>query len=280
MHDNINKSKTNKALPADQLTMEERLKEFDSLPLRNPILHWGAFALSVLSLIILSVWVFGSRASVRNLWIWVDIGLGVVLAFEFFTRSGFRWGGFTYFRTRFFDFIAIVPALALVNHGLGFQEVWVWIILAARAIRVLDRLLGDGFVRRNTLAIVEGFEEEITDRVLDRIVTRIQWDMDQAHFSHGVAESLVRNRDAVLKRVRAATPHEGFVPALVHIVGLDQALERAEERTYDAVVQIIDSEEVDSAVRDAVSSLFSGMRAQLGTKTWRSHLGVRRRRVK
>ena len=267
-------SKSKQILPKKKATIEERLKELELLPRRNPILHWAAFSLSLFSLIILAIWVFSSRGSVPTVWIAVDIGLGVVLALEFFTRSGFRRDGFIYFRTRFFDFVAIVPALALVHHGFTGEGVWVWIILAARATRMVDRLLGDGFVNRNTLALVEGLEEEITDRVLERIVTRIQADMNQADFSHGIAEALERNKDTVLGRIRAATPHEGFVPGLAHVVHLDTALERAEERTFDAIVGIIDSKEVDHAVKDVVSSLFSRMRTELGERSWRKHLGI------
>ena len=266
--------KTKRPLPRNSATIEERLEELELLPHRNPILHWAAFILSLLSLIMLATWVFSSRGPVPTEWIAVDIGLGVILAVEFFTRSGFRWGGMTYFGTRFFDFVAIVPALALVHHGFIFEGVWVWIILVARAVRVVDRLLGDGFVRRNTLALAEGIEEEITDRVLQRIVIRVQADMDQAGFSHSISEALARNKEAVLARVRAATPHEGFVPGLAHIVGLDAALERAEERTFDAVVGIIDSKEVDHAVRDVVSSLFSRIHTELGERSWRKHLGI------
>ena len=98
--------------------------------------------------------------------------------------------------------------------------------------------------------------------------------MDRAGFSHGVAEAFKSNKSAVLQRVRAATPHEGLVPGLAHIVGLDAALERAEERTYDAVVEIVDSEEVDHAVRDVVNSIFSRMRNELGEKSWKQNIGI------
>ena len=267
-------SKSEQVLPKKKAIIEERLDELESLPRRNPILHWAAFFLSLFSLIMLATWVFSSRGSVPTVWVSVDTGLGVILALEFFTRSGFRRDGFIYFRTRFFDFVAIVPALALVHHGLIGEVVWIWIILAARATRMIDRLLGDGFANRNSLALIEGLEEEITDRVLERIVTRVQADMDQADFSHGIAEALARNKDSVLGRIRAATPHDGFVPGLAHMVHLDAALERAEERTFDAVVGIIDSKEVDHAVKDVVSSLFSRMRTELGERTWRKHLGI------
>ena len=267
-------SKSKQVLSKNKISIEERLEQLESLPRRNPILHWVAFLLSLFSLIILAIWVFSSRGPVPNVWIIADIGLGVVLAIEFFTRSGFRWDGVTYFRTRFFDFVAIIPALALVHNGYIWEGVWVWIILAARATRMVDRLLGDGFVNRNSLALIEGLEEEITDRVLERIVVRIQADMDQADFSHGIAEALARNKDSVLGRIRAATPHEGFVPGLARMVHLDAALERAEERTFDAVVGIIDSKEVDHAVKDVVSSLFSRMRTELGERSWRKHLGI------
>jgi hypothetical protein len=263
-------------LPKSNLTRAARLEELESLPHRHAALHWAAFTLSLFSLILLGTWVFSSQRSVPSVWVLIDIGLGVVFAVEFFTRSGFRWGWSKYLGTHIFDFIAIVPALALVNHGLAIEGVWVWLILVARAARVVDRFLGDGFIRRTALAIVEGFEEEITDRVLERIVVRIQADMDRAGFSHGIADAFIRNKAAVLQRVRAATPREGLMPGLAHIVGLDAALERAEEQTYDAIVAVINSEEVDCAVRDIVNSSFSRMRNELGRKTWRQHLGIRR----
>jgi hypothetical protein len=83
----------------------------------------------------------------------------------------------------------------------------------------------------------------------------------------------------VLQRVRAVTPHEGVVPTLAHIVGLDAALERAEERTYDAVVEIVDSEEVDHAVRDVVNSVFSRIHNELGEKSWKQNIGIRHHKI-
>jgi hypothetical protein len=252
-----------------------RLEEMEALPRRNFILHWAAFSLSLLSLILLSIWVFGSRGAVSTLWIIIDIGLGVIFATEFFTRSGFHWYHIKYLRSHFFEFFAIVPALALVNHGFVIEGIWVWFILVARFIRAVDRFLGDGFVTHNLLALLEGIEEEITDRVLMRIVARIQADMDRVGFSRGVAESLKRNKSAVLQRIKSATPTEGLVPSLARIVGLDTALERAEERTFDAIVGIINSEEVDQTVRDIINTSLSRLHSELGDKSWRRHMGIR-----
>ena len=271
---------TNKVLPAGDATIEARLEELESRPRRNPVLHWIGFALSFAALILLAVWVFSSRGLIPITWVLFDIGLGVITAVEFFTRSGFHWNPLAYLRTRFFDFIAIIPALALVNHGFALENVWVWLILTARFVRVIDRLLGDGFVQRNIWALVEGFEEELTHRVLQRIILRVQANMNRAHFSHEVAAAFVRNKSSVLQRVRAATPKDGLMPSLAHIVGLDKALERAEERTYDAIVEILDSEEIDTAVRDVVNSVFSHMHSELGEKSWKHKLGIRHHQVK
>ena len=256
-----------------------RLDELDLLPHRNPVLHWGAFLLSLSSLVLLAIWLFGSRGAVPTAWIILDILLGVALAIEFFTRSGFRWNHAGYLRSRFFDFIAIVPALALVHHGFAGEMVWVWLILVARFIRVMDRLLGDGFVQHAVLALLWAFEEEITDRVLERILARIQEDMDRTSFSQGVAEAFARNKAAVLQRVRAATPKEGLVPSLAQMVGLVDALERAEERTYDAVTEILNSQEVDRAFRDVINSSFSRIRSEIGKRSWRKHFEFRHRHV-
>lgn len=266
-------------LSGGRSTLSARLEELESLPHRNAALHWAAFTLALLSFILLLSWASSSRGSISTAWVLLDVGLGVIFALDFVTRSGFRWNKLGYLLSHFFDFVAIVPALALVQHGFALEGVWVWLILVARAVRVADRFLGDGFVQRNVMALVDGFEEEITDRVLQRIVARIQADMDRASFAHGVAEALVRNKPDVLQRVRAATPRDGLMPGIAHIVGLDAALERAEERTYDAIVGIIDSEEVDRAVKDAVNSLFTGMRNELGRKSWRQHFGFRRKQA-
>jgi hypothetical protein len=257
-----------------------RLELLESLPHRSKALHWSAFAVSLMSLILLTTWVFSSRGPLPSAWIWIDIGLGVAFAIEFFTRSGFRWTRVTYLRTHFFDFVAIIPALALVHHGFALENVWVWIILIARAARVIDRFLGDGFVSRIIWALVEGFEEEITDRVLEKLIARIQADMFRAGFSHGIAATLADNTASVWQRVRAATPHTGLVPNLAHIVKLDAALERAEESTYDAVVGIVNSDEVERAVRDAVNSSFSRMLNEIGKKSWKQHLGLWNRHTK
>ncbi len=255
-----------------------RLDELEGLPRRSAALHWFAFALSVLSLGLLATWFFGAKTTVSTGWILLDVALGVAFAIEFFTRSGFRWYRSRYMRARFFDFIAIIPALVLVQRGLFFEGAVVWIVMIARFVRLVDRFLGDGFVTRNALALVEGLEEEITDRVLDRIVVRAQENVDRASFSHEIAEALERNRDSILERVRAATPREGLVPNIARIVGLDSALERAEERSFDAIVGIINSEEIDRAVRDAINSSFASLRNELGRKSWRRHLGIQRQR--
>lgn len=258
-------------------TFATRLEALASRQRRHEALHWAAFVLSLVSLVLLAIWVIGLRGSVPLGWVVLDIGLCVVFGLEFFTRSGFRWNRARYVFTHFFDFIAMVPALALIHHGFALEGVWAWLIFATRLVRAIDRLLGDGFLRRNAFALAEGFEEDITDRVLLGIMARIQADLDRGHFGQAAAKALARNKATVLQRIRAAHPHEGLGAEIAHLAGLDTALERAEERTYDAISEIMDSTEVDHAIRDLVDSAFSDMRGHMGKKSWKQHLGFRGR---
>ncbi|HEV8359457.1 MAG TPA: hypothetical protein VGR28_03275 [Candidatus Thermoplasmatota archaeon] len=248
----------------------------DAAPRRHPALHHAALGASLASLVLLAAWLAGSRSAVAGDWLALDVVLGVAFAAEFFTRSGFRWDRAGYTRAHVFDFVAMVPALALVGRGVPFEGVWVWLILAMRAARVVDRALGDGFVKRNALALLEGFEEEITDRVLLRILGRIEGDLGRGRFGAAVAEALARNKAPVLERVRAAHPMEGVAGELAHLAGLDAALQRAEERAYDAVVEVVASREVDAAIRDVLASSFDSMRGEIAQKAWRQRLGLRR----
>src|SRR5208283_4208317 len=133
--DGINSSNKNK-IAEGAASLEARLEELESRPRRNHLLHWSAFVIALLSLILLSVWVFSSHGPVPAVWVVIDIVIGIISLIEFFTRSGFRWDRGAYLRSHFFDFVAIVPVLALVNHGFVIQMVWVGIILVARFVRV------------------------------------------------------------------------------------------------------------------------------------------------
>jgi hypothetical protein len=245
-------------------------------PRRSPVLHWAAFVLSVVSLGLLVAWLVTGRGPVPLAWYWADVALGALFFFEFFSRSGFRWNPVGYTATRFFDFIAIVPVLALVGRELPGQEAWLWIIFSARVARTLDRILGDGFVHRNFMALIEGFEEEVTDRVLLHIMDRIQTDLERGHFGQGIAEALEKNKPAVLERIGAEHPFEGFKGGFAHLIGaaLEVFLRRTEQHVYEATVNILNSPEVDRTIRDAVNSVFDTMRAEIVAKKWHQRFGL------
>jgi hypothetical protein len=131
---------------------------------RSPLLHWTTFVLTLFSLGIAVAYVANAYVQVTPVWIIIDISINAFFIIEFFTRSGFSWNPLRYSLYRIFELAAIVPFLALIGYGIPLAEAWVWVILAARVIRAVDRLLGDGFFQRNALALVEGFEEEITDQ--------------------------------------------------------------------------------------------------------------------
>jgi voltage-gated potassium channel len=253
----------------------EHHHQLESLPKRPRGIHWAAFIMSVVSFILLAIGVFGNRETMPQLFVWLDSSFCALFAFELFTRSGFRWSKGRYLITHFFDFIALVPALFLMNHGIPAENIWVWLVMVARTARVIDRFWGDGFLHRTFWALAEGFEEEITDRVLENIIARLQSDMDRAEFSYGIAKALEKNKPAVLGRIKKVTPTEGVVPKMAHLVGLDAALERAEEKTYDALIGIVSSQEVDQAVRDVINSAFSRVRNELGHRSWREKIKIR-----
>jgi hypothetical protein len=253
-----------------------RMEALSSRPKRHPAIHWAAFVLSIVSLGLVVRWVTSPRGSVPTGWVVADIVLGTLFLLEFLTRSGFRWGPARYAASHWFDFVAMAPALLLVQHGVPLSGVWVWLILVARVVRVVDRLLGDGFIGRNIMALGEGLEEEITDRVLLRTMARIQADLDRGQFGQVVSGVLQSNKSAVLERVRAATPHQGLPASLAHLSGLDTLIERVEERTYDAVAGILSSPEIDKAIRESVDASFAAMKKQIGTKSWKQHIGIKK----
>jgi hypothetical protein len=246
----------------------------DAAPRRHPALHWAAVGTSLLSLLLLAASLSNPTGGVPGDWLALDVTLSALFLAEFFTRSGFRWARARYMVSHFFDFVAMVPALALVGFGYPYESQWVWLILAMRAVRAIDRLLGDGFVKRNVFALIEGFEEEITDRVLLRILDRLAGDLGRGRFGEAVGAALARNRDSMLERARAAFPVDGPAGELAHFTGLDVALRRAEERAYDAIVEVVASREVDIAIRDVLASTFASMRKEMSGRSRYHDLGL------
>lgn len=248
----------------------EELADLEAAPRRSPVLHWGAFGLAVLSLAVLAMWLLGPRGTVPEALLWLDVGLSLVFVAEFLTRSGLRWkGGVWYVLAHLFDFLAMAPALALVGRGLAYEEWWLAFILLARATRAVDRALGDGWVKKQFLQLLEVFEEELADRVTLRILKNVETDLANGRFGQALGDALERNKPAMLARIRSHRPFEGLPGELARISGIDKAIEDAEERAFDALVDVARSPELDAALRDVVHESFQNLRTQVAVKQWR-----------
>jgi hypothetical protein len=252
-----------------------RLEVLDSRPHRNSFMHWSATILALLSLGILIFGMIRFRGPMPLQWVWLDLGVSIFFFFEFFTRSGFHWHGLKYARTHIFDFIAIVPVLLFLHHAIFIENFWVWIILISRSIRVIDRILGDGFLEHNFFALLEGLETEITDKVVVRVMDRIQKDLVAGKIGHSTAKILEQNRANILRRIKTEYPFDGMGGDLARFVGLEAAIDRIEERIYDAIADVLNSPEVDTVVQEDLDTVFAGLRADIGNKEWRNHLGLK-----
>lgn len=239
---------------------------------RSPLLHWGAWLLAVAALAVQLVAMF-ARPEADTAWrlAFVDIALTAVFMLEFFTRSGWRKARARYLAWRWFDFIAMVPA------GLGVVQGWpmwtLWFILGCRVIRAVDRTLGDGFVQKQVLVIFSAFEEEITDRVADRVLLRWQAEVANSDFGHTAAAALMQNREPILRRVYEVQLKSGTLGKIVQMTGMRGNIEREEALLFDEIVAIMGSPEVDKAIRDIVAASFLAVRTDLGTKMWKGQLG-------
>lgn len=252
---------------------DDEIRAISKKPKRHWLLHWLAITQSLISAGILIYAMAAFREPPGVEWVWLDVGLGVLFLIEFFTRSGFRWDPRTYVISHIFDFIALVPALAFLNQGVPAEVLWIWIILFTRILRVSDRILGDGFLLYNFFVLLDGFFEEITDRVVLRLMDRLEADMIEGKFGHNAADAMAANKKAVLQRVREEHPRDNLTADLARFVGLEAAVERAEGRIYDAMVDVTRSPEVDKIIQNTLNTVFDGLRAETGKRDWIKRLG-------
>lgn len=245
------------------------------LPRRSALLHWAAWLASVVALAALMVPLLAPGRPTPGLGV-LDVVLTLFFLLEFFTRSGWRRFGVRYAATRWFDFVAMVPAAWFLVEGPGFPGWLAWVVLGARAVRALDRTLGDGFVLRHVLALLEALEEEVSDRVVVKILTRVQAELIDARFGQAAAEALRKNRDEILARVyREQLRDAGLLGSFAGITGLQGALERSEKRLFDAIIEMVGSPETDALVADIVGQTLERAKREIGQRSWRTRLGLR-----
>lgn len=238
-------------------------------------LHWLAWLASIVSFVVLAVPLVTEReealpATWRQLDLWICLGFTL----EFFTRSGFRQGGWRYARWRGFDFLGMVPVVFL--DGFVQLPAWLlWLVLVARLTRMVDRTLGDGFVKRNALALVEAVEEEISDRVVGKIMTRIEGELGAVRFGQATADVMAKHRDAVLHRIyEEQLPETSTLARIANFTGVQKAVERLEARVFDSVVGMIQSDETDALVREILTASFQRAREEITKRSWRKELGA------
>ena len=235
-------------------------------------LHWTALAAAMLSILVAVVWKWGEPGSGFAVVLQsIDVGLAVFFSLELFTRSGFRKNGLSYLDWRWFDYIAILPIFALGSLAVSIAF---WPVLICRAVRLADRTFGDSFVQRNALLVVSIIEQEISDRILDKIVTGWDEELKRANFGTAMSIALARNKEGVLQRVYAEQLQDGTVAKIAHYTGLQATLEKEERRLLGAVIDMVGSPEVDKAIRDVIGASLGRARAHLDGRDWRRRIGV------
>lgn len=236
-----------------------QLEVLTSRPRRSKLLHLAAWTVAAASLAILLGARFFATQPIPLAWVLLDMLFCVLPALEFVTRSGLRWGGRSYLVTHVFDFAAMVPSVLLLSHDIPGAVPGLWVVLFARGIRLVDRTLGDGFVVLSVTRLVQRFEEAITDRVLLRLLAGAERGVAGGRLGHAAGVALAHHRDPVLATIRSARPPLDK-NRLAQFLGLEKVVQNTEQRAFDAVVDLLDSPEVDRALRDILIAALNDVR--------------------
>ena len=237
-------------------------------------IHWSAWFASVVSFATLLGWLLGPRRpeSLAPLGT-VDLLLSAAWTLEFFTRTGWRRSGLRYLAWRWFDVVAMLPILFLLDIGWNVPAAIVWFVLATRLVRATDRTLGDGFLLGLFTTVLEGVEEEISDRVILKITSRIGAELEKARFGAAASKALAANRGAILERIYEEQLKDGgLLTRVAQATGLRSALEKSEARVFDSILEILGSEATDQAIRAVIRETLGRATAEIGQKSWRKRL--------
>ncbi|MHB8585144.1 MAG: hypothetical protein ACYDDF_04825 [Thermoplasmatota archaeon] len=238
---------------------------------RSRFVHWMAFGTAILSFALLAGWALEPQPTVPFGLVAIDVAITLFSLYEFWTRSGLHWHGTRYVGLHFFDFIAMVPGFALVAYGYHGRIV-LWILVAARAARAVDRTLGDGFAERFAISVLDLVESEIVDEVTRNVARHMGEEVARASFARAISAALKTNKEPLLEKLRAEQLPAGALGALGRISGIETMLHHAEERAFDAITDLLGSDEIDKAIRDVIGDTVANLEKRASRPSWRQRI--------
>jgi voltage-gated potassium channel len=229
---------------------------------------WLMIGLAVITLSLLIVEqtfssFFAQHPAYRRGLILFDTAVCGVFLIEFLARmrrAEDRWG---YVKSRWYEILGMVPISHPFFRAFRFIRILRILVITSRFVRATNRSFGEMAFE----ATVGRFRENLVDLIGDQITLRsldvIEPPLVRSRFADRVGEAMEERRPEIRALVREAMHRVPGGRGLLRVGMFNKMVEAAETAAVDAVIETLQSDELNQIVQDATRNILDEMRAKI-----------------
>ena len=232
---------------------------------------WAMLALAVLTLSLLIVdqtfaGFFRENPDLRRWLLIADTSICGVFLIEFLARMRHapdRWG---YVKSRWYEILGMIPVSHPFFRAFRFIRILRILVITSRFVRATNRSFGEMAFE----ATVGRFRDNLVDLIGDAITLRslsvIEPPLVQSRFADRVGEAMNERRPEIRAMVRDAVNRVPGGRGLLRVGMFQKVVEAAETAAVDAVIDTLQSDELNQIVQEATRNILDEMRANIGAR--------------
>lgn len=236
-------------------------------PERVTWVDWLMLALAVASLVILVLeQTFGFFRDRPDLWLWFiagDVVICTIFFIEFVARmrrAPYKWG---FIKSHWYEILGMIPAAHPMFRAFRLLRIVRILVITSRFVRATNRTFGEMAFE----ATVGRFRDQLVDLIGDAITLRsisvVEPWLVRSRFADRIGEAMEARRPEIRALVRDAMHRVPGGGGLLRIGKFRQMVDAAETAAVQAVIDTLQSDELNEIVQEATRNILDEMRARI-----------------
>jgi voltage-gated potassium channel len=232
---------------------------------------WMMIALAVLTLSLLIVEqtfssFFQQNPEYRRWLILFDTSVCGLFLIEFLARMRRAPDRWSYAKSRWYEILGMIPISHPFFRAFRFVRILRILVITSRFVRATNRSFGEMAFE----ATVGRFRDNLVDLIGDQITLRsldvIEPPLVRSRFADRVGEAMEERRPEIRALVREAMHRVPGGRGLLRVGMFNKMVQAAETAAVDAVIETLQSDELNQIVQDATRNILDEMRAKIAER--------------
>jgi hypothetical protein len=200
----------------------------------------------------------------------IDLVIVAIFAVEFLWRMFRAPTKMGYVKSHWYDLLGMVPVSHPLFRSFRLARILRLVVLTSRFVRATNRSFGEAIVERTVGRYKEIIIEEISDRIILRVLDETERVLTAGAYGSSTARALHANRDALMARINDQLKEDRATRWAMHVPGMERVLDAVQERTINSVIATLGSEEVNETIVSVLREIMGDLRREVAKKEWKA----------